>query len=152
MTGRRIPYKPEYAAVTRGAADLGATDREIADALGVSTRTLNRWASRHPEFSDALKKGRAAANARVERSLYHRAVGYSHEAVKLQLVGGEVVRTPFIQHHPPVVAAAIFWLKNRDPENWRDRQQHELSGPDGAPLPALQVTFAAGVWGRRRAG
>jgi hypothetical protein len=30
------------------------------------------------------------------------------------------VIVPYIQHVPPDVTACIFWLKNRDPEHWRD--------------------------------
>ena len=42
---------------------------------------------------------------------------------------------------PGNVAASIFWLKAR--AGWREKQVHEVSGPNGAPLPSpnLVVSF-----------
>jgi hypothetical protein len=63
----------------------------------------------------------------VERSLYTRAVGYNYEAVKIFMPAGREhpVYAPYIEHVPPDVTAGIFWLKNRDPQHWRDSQQLE---------------------------
>jgi hypothetical protein len=71
--------------------------------------------------------GRPFASQRTERSLYHRANGYTYEAVKIFMPAGRAkpVYAPYIEHVPPDVTAAIFWLKNRDPKNWRDTQQLE---------------------------
>jgi hypothetical protein len=64
---------------------------------------------------------------RVERSLYDRAVGYNYDAVKVFMPAGreKPVYAPYTEHVPPDVTAAIFWLKNRDPQHWRDSQQLE---------------------------
>ena len=63
----------------------------------------------------------------VERSLYERANGYNYEATKIFMPAGrqKPVYAPYIEHVPPDVTACIFWLKNRDPEHWRDSQQLE---------------------------
>ncbi len=111
------------------AALLGATDREIAEILGVSERTLNYWKKDHAELVAALSVGKEAADARVEQSLYRRALGYSHDAMKFHLVDGEVVETPYTEHYAPDTTAAIFWLKNRKPDDWREKSEvaHSLS-------------------------
>jgi hypothetical protein len=58
---------------------------------------------------------------RVERSLYQRAVGYHHDAVKIFCKkDGEIIEAPYVEHVPPDVTAQIFWLKNRDPAHCRD--------------------------------
>jgi hypothetical protein len=59
--------------------------------------------------------------------LYERAVGYNYEAVKIFMPAGPStpVYAPYIEHVPPDVTACIFWLKNRDPQHWRDSQQLE---------------------------
>ena len=57
----------------------GATDKEIADAFNISVRTLNRWKKDHPSFKQALDCGKGAADAKVERMLYERAIGYTCE-------------------------------------------------------------------------
>jgi hypothetical protein len=64
---------------------------------------------------------------RTERSLYQRANGYSYEAVKIFMPANRAkpVYAPYIEHVPPDVTACIFWLKNRDPQHWRDSQQME---------------------------
>jgi hypothetical protein len=64
---------------------------------------------------------------RVERSLYERANGYNYEAVKIFMPANreKPVYAKYIEHIPPDTTAAIFWLKNRDPQHWRD-SQHEL--------------------------
>ncbi|KXT63133.1 hypothetical protein [Lactococcus sp. DD01] len=35
---------------------------------------------------------------------------------------------------PPDTTAALFWLKNRKPKDWRDKRETELSGKDGEKL------------------
>jgi opacity protein-like surface antigen len=86
-----------------------------------------RWAATHAEFRAALKVGKEAADQRVERSLYQRAVGYHYDAVKIFMPAGakKLVYAPYVEHVPPDTIAAIFWLKNRDPAHWRDAWQLE---------------------------
>jgi hypothetical protein len=68
-----------------------------------------------------------AACVRTERSLYERANGYNYDAVKIFMPAGRAkpVYAPYVEHVPPDVTAGIFWLKNRDPQHWRDSQQLE---------------------------
>lgn len=142
MAGRPTSYKSTFPKQAAKLCALGATDREIADFFEVATSTLYLWKHTHPEFSEALKAGKAEADARVERSLYARAVGYEQDEVKIFMPAGaaEPVYAPYRAKIAPDTTAAIFWLKNRDPENWRDKQSHEHSGPDGGPIQTEDVT------------
>lgn len=120
--GRPSKYKPELPEQAAKLCRLGATDRELAEFFGVSESTLNLWKSEHPEFSESLKRGKAESDARVEQSLYRRALGYSHDAVKILMTkDGDVYREEYVEHYPPDTVACIFWLKNRQPEHWRDK-------------------------------
>lgn len=139
--GRPTLFRPEYVEQARKLALLGATDREIGEFFEVSETTINNWKLRHPEFLESLKAGKEAADERVERSLFHRAIGYKHEAVKMFQAGGEIISESYVEHYPPDTTAAIFWLKNRRPKEWRDRHQQEISGPDGGEIPAIAVRF-----------
>lgn len=136
--GRRSAYQPEYARIAGQLALLGATDAEIAAALGVTERTVNNWKRQHVEFLSALKEGKLLADAEVARSLYQRALGYSHEDVHISNFQGEITVTPLVKHYPPDTVAAIFWLKNRQPEKWRDRIEQQadvtLTAPDDQDL------------------
>lgn len=138
---RPSKYKPEF---VQKAVDLclqGATDRELAEFFKVSESTLNLWKIEHAEFSEALKMGKELADERVVRSLYRRALGYSHDAVHVSNFQGQVTLTPIVEHYPPDTVAAIFWLKNRRPAEWRDVKALDanLSGSIGTyaaqPIP-----------------
>ena len=102
---------------------------ELADHFGIASSTLYTWKHAHPEFSEAIKAGKEAADERVERSLYHRAVGYSFDAVKILVDKGQPVYAPYREHVPPSDTAAIFWLKNRRPKEWREKQEVEHTVP-----------------------
>lgn len=118
---RPSKFKPEFVERAQKLANLGATDRDVADFFGVDERTINRWKQDHEGFCQALKVGKDAADARVEQSLYRRALGYTHDAVKIAVnAQGEVTQVPYVEHFPPDTTAAIFWLKNRKPSDWRD--------------------------------
>jgi hypothetical protein len=101
---------------------LGATVMEIADFFEVGRRTVFRWRAESAAFASAMKLGKEGPDDRVEQSLFARAIGYEHEEVDIRVIDGVVVQTPIIKHYPPEPVACIFWLKNRRPEQWRDRQ------------------------------
>lgn len=126
--GRPTKFKEEYLGTARMLAKLGATNLEMAEALNVSLSTFNLWKVQHPEFSDAIKVGKDIADDRVAESLYQRAMGYSHPDTDIRVVDGAIIETPLMKHYPPDTTAAIFWLKNRRPEEWRDKQEIEHSG------------------------
>jgi hypothetical protein len=126
--GRPTKYKKEYAEQAAKLCKLGATDAELADFFGVNTTTIWRWQSAHEEFCNSLKAAKEEADKRVERSLYQKAVGYTFSSEKVFQHQGEIVRAQIVEHVPPSDTAAIFWLKNRDPEAWRDKRVEEHSG------------------------
>jgi transcriptional regulator with XRE-family HTH domain len=125
--GRPTLYKPAYAAQAAKACQAGFTDQELADLFGVAVSTISAWKAEHVEFSEALKAGKAEADDRVERALYHRAIGYSHEVEKPMVVDKDVRIVTYTERMPPDTTACIFWLKNRNPEEWRDKTQVEPS-------------------------
>jgi len=154
-----VKWRPEFIERVRGAAFQGATQAEIAKMLGVAVTTLHRWAKGKPEFSKALNE-RDEADARVERSLYERAIGYEYiettseaECVAFNEDGEQVpVDSPFAysseivmvpkkqvtKKEAPSTTAQIFWLKNRKPESWRDKSVVEHEDPQKR-VAALQM-------------
>lgn len=140
--GRPPKYKDTFAAQAAKLCQLGATDPDLADFFGVCIRTIERWRSEHPEFCRSVKEAKEAADARVERSLYQRATGYSYEATKIMQYEGSPVIVPYREHCPPDTAAMIFWLKNRKKVDWRDRIEH--TGEDGGPLTVKIIRFGEG--------
>lgn len=118
---------------------MGATDQQLAEYFDVDVTTIWAWKNERKEFFNATKLGKDSADYRVERSLYERAVGYSHPDVDIRTVScgdgvSEVVQTPIIKHYPPDPASMIFWLKNRKPREWRDKIDATVSNPDGSNL------------------
>lgn len=146
MAGAPTPYKPEYCTQVEKLCKLGATDKEIADFFDVVESTINNWKIAHPEFLESIKKGKIVADAEVADSLYHRARGYTHDAVKIFPAGGETkdengntvkgpLVVPYKEHYPPDTAAAIFWLKNRQRKLWRDKVETGFTDGDGNDVP-----------------
>lgn len=129
--GRPSSYKPEYAKQAEKLCELGATDVEMADFFEVAPSTFTKWKADYPELSASLKSGKGLADERVERSLYHKAIGYTFEAVKIFMPAGasEPVYAPYREHVPPDTTACIFWLKNRRQAQWRDVHKHEHGKP-----------------------
>ena len=137
--GRPSTYQDCYADQAAKLCKLGATDAELADFFGVSIRQIHRWRTRHPAFGEAGKQGKGEHdNQRVERALYHRALGYSFETEKIFQYQGQIVRAPVMEHVPPDPGALQFWLTNRHPDEWRSRQ--ELTGANGGPIAHIDVS------------
>lgn len=109
------PRKPINLAEVTNLASRGLTEEQIGAALGISTDTIRRRKKDYAEFGEALKKGKAQGVAMVTNALFKNAQE------------GNVV-------------AQIFYLKNRDPENWADRQQYEHTGKNGAPIATTTMT------------
>ncbi len=126
--GRPTKFKPEFIAQAAKLCALGATDIELADFFEVEVRTIYRWKGEHDKFCQALKAGKETADERIERSLYARANGYEHDEVDIRVVDHAIVQTPIRKYYPPDTTACIFWLKNRKPAEWRDKQDVEHSG------------------------
>ena len=120
--GRPSKFTPEMVRQTRFLTEKGCTDSDLAEFFKVDVRTIDNWKLSHPEFLQAQKEGKAVANSAVVRSLYQRAIGYSHSDSHFSSYEGKVTATPYTKHYPPETVACIFWLKNRLPAEWRDKQ------------------------------
>jgi hypothetical protein len=102
-------------------ASLGLIDSEIAVILGISERTLNYW-KKNPEFLQSLKRGKLKADFQIAKSLYEKAKN------------GDTT-------------AMIFWLKNRQPDRWRDRQTVDAPGVEKAIYELSEKFLPAVVQG-----
>ena len=114
-------YRPKYAELAYKMAQLGTSHKRIAWILEISESTFYEWQERHAGFKIALKAGMDLADANVANSVYRGAVGYSHPHEEIKVIGEEVVRVPTMKHYPPNPHLATFWLKNRQPELWKEK-------------------------------
>jgi predicted DNA-binding protein (UPF0251 family) len=125
---------PEGLETLKHWARNGLTNDDIAHNMGVSRDTLYRWKKAKSDIYDALKEGRIPADAKVESALHKRATGYmtveEHEELIKQDDGSSkmVVVSRIRKFVPPDTAAGIFWLKNRDPEHWREQKEIGING------------------------
>lgn len=120
---RPSKYKPEFNEQAFKLCLMGATDKELAQFFEVDERTINEWKQSKEGFSQSLKRGKDLADANVGARLYERALGYEHPSEDIKVINDEVVRIPIIKVYPPDTTACIFWLKNRQPAKWRDKQE-----------------------------
>lgn len=105
-----------------GWARDGLTDKQISKNIGISESTLNDWKKKFPEFSESLKQSKEIADRQVENALHKTALGFYYEE-DMVTNQGDVVRVK--KYSKPNTTAQIFWLKNRKPANWRDKQEIE---------------------------
>ena len=121
--GRPTKYKTEFCDRAFDFALVGMTDGEIAGALKIDEATLYRWKNARPQFCEAIKTGRDRYDNEVgEKALRQRAAGYDYQEEVMTREGPSVITKRF--HGSDT--AAIFWLKNRQPERWRDRVETDI--------------------------
>lgn len=136
-------YRPMFALQVKDLRASGTPDIEIAKLFGVSKTTLYHWVTKYDAFRHAWQLGVDIATGRVEESLYKRALGYEAPREKVAFdKDGNVLRATYQEHVPADVGAIKYWLGNRAPDQWRERQSIEHSGPDGGPIE-LQARQAA---------
>lgn len=102
----------------QGMAREGLTQQQIANNLGISIDTLIENKKKYSEFNDALKKGKEVIDFEVENALLKRALGYEYEEETYE---NGILTKKVKKHVAPDTTAQIFWLKNRKPNNWKDR-------------------------------
>jgi len=107
--GRPSKYDPAYCEQVIDFMALGYSLTAFAGEIGVTVQTLHNWRAEHPAFFDAVRVGQAKRVRKLETDLLETDVGAR-------------------------VTSRIFALKNAGPDEWRDKQQHELSGPNGGPI------------------
>lgn len=139
--GRRGKYEEwltkEGLLKIEGWARDGLTDEQIAQNMGISRSTLNEWKNKYQDISDTLKRGKEVVDLQVENALLKRALGYSYEEVTFEY-GEEVKRVR--KEVVPDTTAQIFWLKNRRPDKWRDKQDIEHTGNMNVNNPFADLT------------
>jgi transcriptional regulator with XRE-family HTH domain len=122
-----------------GWARDGLTDEQIAHNMGISRSTLSEWKNKFSDISDALKKGKEVVDRQVENALLKRALGYKYDETTYEqvpvhdsegkVIGYQMKATKVVTKEvQPDTTALIFWLKNRKPAEWRDKQNIEHSG------------------------
>ncbi|MCP9190943.1 helix-turn-helix domain-containing protein [Streptococcus agalactiae] len=105
-----------------GWAKDGLTEEQIANNIGISRSTLNEWKKKFSVISDTLKQNKEIADRQVENALHKTALGFYYEE-DMVTNQGDVVRVK--KYSKPNTTAQIFWLKNRKPADWRDKQEIE---------------------------
>lgn len=113
----------------------GATDEEMAEAFGISVRTLHRWKKSYPSLKESIDAGKEIADAKVKRSLYQRAIGYDAKDVE-QIISTDkatgrqnIERTRVTTKHiAPDTMAIMYWLNNRSKGEFSQRQEITLGG------------------------
>ena len=124
----------------------GLTDEQIAANIGISRSTLNEWKNRFSDISDTLKRGKEIVDIQVENALLKGALGYTYKETTREAQFNPqteqyemVVTKEVTKEVVPDTTAQIFWLKNRKPEEWRDKKDVEHSGSVNNPFAALST-------------
>jgi hypothetical protein len=113
--------------LVEGWARDGLIDEQICKNLGISKDTFYKYQKEHSDFADSLKRGKEVVDFEVENALLKRALGYGTKEIIKELTDDGLIITKTIDKQvSPDVTAQIFWLKNRKPKNWRDKQEMQI--------------------------
>ena len=128
--GRPVKYegKKTDQDVFEFASSYPVIDRQIAEFLKISLSTLSEWKIKYPSFSESLNSAKQIINQKVEAALFKRAIGFKEREAKVFCHEGMIISEEFEKVYPPDSTAMIFWLKNRDPNRWKDKQEVEHAG------------------------
>lgn len=142
-----------------GWARDGLTEEQIAANIGITRSTLNEWKKKFSDISDTLKKGKEIVDRKVENALLERAIGGVYEVRKTFKVKNvyyddhgrrcekeELVVGKDEVYIPGDTTAQIFWLKNRKPEEWRDKRIVEDDAGDKANEIVRNMQTIADIW------
>lgn len=104
--------------------EAGATNEEVADALGVGRSTLCTYRTKHKELQDAFARGRKIVCCDIKAALLKKALGFYYDEtrsfVKEDLKNGTTTYTEKTRRYcVPSETAAAMLLRNYD-ETWRD--------------------------------
>ncbi|MBO1087031.1 transposase [Enterococcus mundtii] len=112
-----------------GWARDGLTDKQLAHNMNIAESTLHEWKKKYSVLSESLKRGKEVVDRQVENALLKRALGYEFKETTHELTeDGMRVTKVITKQQAPDTTAQIFWLKNRKPEEWRDKKETEVSG------------------------
>lgn len=143
--------EPEGLLKIEGWARDGLTDEQIAHNMGIGYSTLQAWKNEYQDILDSLKRGKEVVDRMVENALLKRALGYSYKETTRELVvdkdtgEAEIKITKIVEKEVvPDTTAQIFWLKNRKPNEWRDKRNSDdldnVSNVDDGFMDALNAT------------
>lgn len=124
-TGQPTKFNPLQLKQIKKLTEIGSTDFEISEFLGIDERTYINWKQSKPEFFRLIKEAKEIADQKVELSLYERANGVTRKKQVLDKDGNLVWLE---EELPPDPTSMIFWLKNRRRDLWKDKQDVEHSG------------------------
>lgn len=141
--GRPTKYDPAYCEQAHKLALLGLTNDELARFFEIEPSTFDLWLQKHEEFSGAVKSGRIDADANVAKSLYRRAIGYSHPDVDIRVIDGQIVQTELTKHYPPDERSARMWLTNRQRGRWVEKIETGITDKDGNDVKPADPMDAA---------
>ena len=113
-------YDPDFPRQVSILCRLGAVNNDLAEFFQCSLNTLLYWRRTYPEFDASMSTGKDCADFQIVNSLFHRAKGYSHRDTHISNFRGHITQTEIEKHYPPDTMAAMFWLRNRMPDQWKN--------------------------------
>ncbi len=126
----------------------GADNKGLCKRLGIGLTTFKRILTNHPEVKELIKEGKTEADVKVESALYKRAIGYDVEETTTEVRVSEdgsaqtTVVKKVKKHIAGDTTAQIFWLKNRKPNEWKDKQDVNVANDDWVDaLKALNSSY-----------
>lgn len=116
--GRPSLYDPAHCEAVIVHMAEGASLTSFAAEIDVARSTINEWMEQHPEFSEAVRKGKAKC-----------AAWWEQRGRDIALKGGG----------PGASTLAMFGMKNMGGDDWSDKQEIDHRSTDGSMTPKAPV-------------
>lgn len=107
-----VPNEETYKQIEELAAE-GYMTSQVSVALGICPTTFYKKQNIYPEMAKAYKRGRIKTNAVITKRMFEKA-------------------------QTGDTACMIFWMTNRDPDNWQNTQSRVHTGKNGGPIETTQ--------------
>jgi len=150
----KLKYDPEtFPDRVEELARDGYADQEIFPQLGISKDAFYRYLKNYPEFAEALKRGREPINAKVEKALLKRCLGFEVEETNKRVhqhirrftrvrFNKDGTKDVFHELKPvetrtvskttknilPSEGACLNWLRAKKPEVWKEKKEIDIKG------------------------
>jgi len=123
----------------------GSSIKSACAAVGISKETFYEWKKKKPDFSDSIEQAMAVPDKKVENALYKNARGFFYTETEYKSMaskdGLKVIHIPVKKVRKmivPNVAAQKFILINRNPEEWKDKKEQDVTVKGSLSIPEMK--------------
>jgi len=131
---KKSKKKPEILTALFESLGNGATITKSCAAINIAQNTFFRWMREDEKFAERVRQTFENRIKVVEDKLFRNCCGYFVEEsiteTRDTIKGEEKIEKTLKKYIPPNATSQMFYLKNRDPEHWKDKSEIDLTNKE----------------------